>query len=308
MEEEKKLRLAGLMKKMFSFKPLTEDDIFYIINMGIGAVERDGALIELDAPVVICGDIHGQYFDLLRLFDYIGWPPHVRYLFLGDYVDRGHYSIEVICMVMLYKILFPIDFFILRGNHESPSINRIYGFYDECMRRYSYEVYRRFQVAFSHFPIAGLVSGRLFCMHGGLSPELHSFDQIRNMELPFLIPTQGLKCDLLWADPDHRGTGFMASMRGAGVTFGADVVIDMCRRLDIDMVVRAHQVVQNGYEFFAGNRLVTIFSAPNYCGEFNNSAGVLAVDQELRCRITILKPTYETEQSDESQKAAFQKN
>uniref|UniRef100_A0A7S4VL71 Serine/threonine-protein phosphatase n=1 Tax=Ditylum brightwellii TaxID=49249 RepID=A0A7S4VL71_9STRA len=159
-------------------------------------------LLELEAPLKICGDVHGQFTDLLRLFEYGGFPPESNYLFLGDYVDRGKQSLETICLLLSYKILHPENFFILRGNHESAGINRIYGFYDECKRRYSIRLWKVFSDVFNCLPVTALVDEKILCMHGGLSPEMESLNQIRDLSRPCDVPDVGLMCDLLWSDPD----------------------------------------------------------------------------------------------------------
>lgn len=139
--------------------------------------------------VQICGDIHGQYYDLLRLFEYGGFPPEANYLFLGDYVDRGKQSLETICLLLAYKIKYPENFFILRGNHECASINRIYGFYDECKRRYNIKLWKTFTDCFNCLPIAAIIDEKIFTMHGGLSPDLNSMEQIRRVMRPTDVRT-----------------------------------------------------------------------------------------------------------------------
>jgi serine/threonine-protein phosphatase PP1 catalytic subunit len=161
-------------------------------------------LLELEAPLKICGDVHGQYTDLLRLLEYGGFPPETNYLFLGDYVDRGKQSLETICLLLAYKIQYPENFFILRGNHESAGINRIYGFYDECKRRYSIKLWKTFSDVFNCLPVSALVDEKILCMHGGLSPELQSLQQIADLQRPCDVPNVGLMCDLLWSDPDPK--------------------------------------------------------------------------------------------------------
>ncbi|OUC50023.1 Ser/Thr phosphatase family protein, partial [Trichinella nativa] len=191
--QEKQARWKELQEKLLrnrgSTTPLTEQELMEILNAAIPLLLAEQSLIEFNAPVVICGDIHGQFEDLLRLYDSVGWPPEKRYLFLGDYVDRGPQSVEVMSLQILLKLQYPNDYFLLRGNHEHAVINQSYGFYNECTSRYSVNLWKRFQV----------------------------FDQ--------------------------------------------------------------------GYQFFAERRCVTVFSAPNYCNIFNNAAAALIIDKNLNCKI-----------------------
>jgi len=269
---------------------LQEEDIRSLCFKARAILTNQPILLELEAPIKIVGDIHGQYYDLLRLFEYGGFPPEANYLFLGDYVDRGKQSLETICLLLAYKIKFSENFFILRGNHECASINRIYGFYDECKRRYSIKLWKTFTDCFNCLPVAALIDEKIFCMHGGLSPELKSFEQIRRFLRPTDVPDTGLLCDLLWSDPEQKITGWGENDRGVSYTFGADVVTKFLARHDLDLICRAHQVVEDGYEFFAKRQLVTLFSAPNYCGEFDNAGAMMSVDETLMCSFQVLKP------------------
>lgn len=192
--------------------------------------------------VDLSGDIHGQYSDLLRLFEYGGLPPQSNYLFLGDYVDRGKQSLETICLLLAYKIKYPENFFLLRGNHECASINRIYGFYDECKRRFNVRVWKVFTDCFNCLPVAALIDEKILCMHGGLSPDLHNLDQIRNLQRPTDVPDTGLLCDLLWSDPSKEVQGWGMNDRGVSYTFGSDKVSEFLQKHDLDLVCRAHQV------------------------------------------------------------------
>ncbi|KAJ0407784.1 hypothetical protein ATCC90586_003286 [Pythium insidiosum] len=247
-------------------------------------------LLEIEAPIKICGDLHGQYFDLLRLFEFGGFPPESNYLFLGDYVDRGCQSLETICLLFAYKIKYPNNVFILRGNHEDPNINKTYGFFDECKRRLSVKIWKTFTDCFECLPVAALVDTKILCMHGGLSPELSHLDQIRRLPRPTEVPDSGLLSDLLWADPDKTTLGWGVNSRGISYTFGSDIVRQFLRRHDLDLICRAHQVVEDGYEFFANRQLVTVFSAPNYCGEYDNAGAMMSVDENLMCSFQILRP------------------
>ncbi|KAJ3383085.1 Serine/threonine-protein phosphatase pp1 [Entophlyctis sp. JEL0112] len=269
---------------------LAENEIRYLITTCREIFMSQPALLELAAPIKICGDIHGQYYDLLRLFEFSGFPPSSNYLFLGDYVDRGKHSMESICLLMAYKIKYPENFFILRGNHECASITRLYGFYDECKRRYNIKLWKSFADMFNCMPAAAIVDEKILCMHGGLSPDLQSMEQIRRILRPSDIPDSGLLCDLLWSDPSADVTGWGESDRGVGFLFGADIVEKFMEKHDLDLICRAHQVVQDGYEFFADRRVVTVFSAPNYCGEFNNASAVVSVTEDLLCSFQIMKP------------------
>jgi serine/threonine-protein phosphatase PP1 catalytic subunit len=251
---------------------------------------RQPTLLELHAPIAVVGDIHGQYADLLRILEMAGDPSHQNYVFLGDYVDRANMSIETICLLLCYKLKYPENFCLLRGNHECSSINRVYGFYDECKRRYTVKVWRMFCNVFNCLPIAAVIEERVMCMHGGLSPSLESFDQILALRRPTDVPDEGLMCDLLWADPDESMRGWCPNGRGVSWVFGSDVISRFLRTHDLDLICRAHQVVEDGYEFQCDRQLVTIFSAPNYCDEFDNAGGVLIIGADMCCSFKVLKP------------------
>ncbi|CAG8960453.1 hypothetical protein HYFRA_00008172 [Hymenoscyphus fraxineus] len=247
-------------------------------------------LIELDAPVKIVGDIHGQYSDLIRMFEMCGFPPSSNFLFLGDYVDRGKHSLETILLLMCYKIKYPENFFLLRGNHECANVTRVYGFYDECKRRCNVKIWKTFVDTFNCLPIAAIVAGKIFCVHGGLSPALSHMDDIRHIARPTDVPDFGLLNDLLWADPADQEKDWESSERGVSYSFGKKVITEFLARHDFDLVCRAHMVVEDGYEFFEDRILVTVFSAPNYCGEFDNYGAVMSVSTELLCSFELLKP------------------
>lgn len=220
-------------------------------------------LVELSPPVKIVGDVHGQYTDLIRMFEMCGFPPYANYLFLGDYVDRGKQSLETILLLLCYKLKFPENFFLLRGNHECANVTRVYGFYDECKRRCNIKIWKTFVDTFNCLPIASIVAGKIFCVHGGLSPSLTHMDDIRQIARPTDVPDYGLLNDLLWSDPADMDTDWEANERGVSYCFGKKVIVDFLQHHDLDLVCRAHMVVEDGYEFFNDRILVTVFSAPN---------------------------------------------
>src|ERR1700761_560090 len=221
------------------------------------------ALLELAPPVKIVGDVHGQYTDLICMFEMCGFPPSANFLFLGDYVDRGKQSLETILLLLCYKLRFPENFFLLRGNHECANVTRVYGFYDECKRRCNIKIWKGFIDTFNTLPIAAIVAGKIFCVHGGLSPSLSHMDDIRQIIRPTDVPDYGLLNDLLWSDPADTENDWESNERGVSYCFGKKVIMEFLQRHDFDLVCRAHMVVEDGYEFFQDRILVTVFSAPN---------------------------------------------
>ncbi|CAI7653928.1 unnamed protein product [Penicillium manginii] len=247
-------------------------------------------LLELDAPIKIVGDIHGQYPDLIRLFEQCGRPPLSNYLFLGDYVDRGKQSLETMLLLLCYKLKYPGNFFLLRGNHECANVSRVYGFHDECKRRCNLKIWKTFTDVFNCLPIAAIVAEKIFCVHGGLSPILSDMNEIRKLTRPIEVPEHGLLTDLLWSDPANIKDWGPNPDRGVSWCFGKPVVAKFLKRNNLDLVCRSHAVVEEGYEFFGNKGLVTIFSAPNYCGEFENCGAIMSVSKELLCNFIMLKP------------------
>lgn len=248
------------------------------------------SLLELSPPVKVVGDVHGQYGDLIRVFTKCGFPPQTNYLFLGDYVDRGKQSLETILLLLCYKIKYPENFFLLRGNHECANVTRVYGFYDECKRRCNIKTWKLFIDTFNTLPIAAIVARKIFCVHGGLSPVLNSMDEIRNIARPTDVPDFGLLNDLLWSDPADTINEWEDNERGVSYVFSKVAINKFLLKFGFDLVCRAHMVVEDGYEFFNDRTLVTVFSAPNYCGEFDNWGAVMSVSEELLCLFELLDP------------------
>ncbi|KAK8884972.1 serine/threonine protein phosphatase Pzh1 [Tritrichomonas musculus] len=271
---------------------ITETDILYLCSTIKTIFLEQPVLLELQPPLTICGDTHGQFHDLVRIFEECKYPPHTNYLFLGDYVDRGIQSIETVCLLFAFKILYPENFFLLRGNHECSYINRQFGFYDECIQRFSKKVWRIFCDVFNCLPVAAIVDDKIFCVHGGISPTLLDLDDIKKIERPLEIPEDGLLCDLLWSDPDPDIEQWDDNDRGTSYIFGQAPLRRFLDRFNFDLLCRAHQAVMGGYDFpFADDQgVVTIFSAPNYCYEFQNKGAMLQVDENLYCTFKVLEP------------------
>jgi serine/threonine-protein phosphatase PP1 catalytic subunit len=285
-QKEKNIQI----KEISETNSLSIEEIKYLCKKSLEIFMEEPVFLELSSPIIICGDIHGQFRDLLRLFDFGGVPPKKTYLFLGDYVDRGKNSIETISLLLAYKIKYPKNIYLLRGNHECEMINRTYGFFDECKRRYDIRIWKLFSDCFNWLPISALINERILCMHGGLSPELTNINCLKKIVRPTEVPDKGLLCDLLWSDPEKGVEDWAPNQRGISVLFNEKIIKNTVRDFDIDLICRAHQVVENGYEFFAQRRLVTVFSAPNYCGQFDNAGGFMIVDQDLMCGFKVLVP------------------
>jgi serine/threonine-protein phosphatase PP1 catalytic subunit len=275
-----------------SHAPITGDEIKYLCKEVRKIFIDQPTLLDLCAPMTICGDIHGQYHDMLRIFRLWGLPPTQNYLFLGDYVDRGQNNIETVCLGFAYKIKYPENFFMLRGNHESASINRYFGFFDECESRFDERLWDIFCDVFNCLPLCALIEDKVFCVHGGISPYINSLDQIRQIQRPCEIPEEGIMCDLLWSDPDTNATEWEDNERGTSFAFGSKCLSDFLEKFDLKLVVRGHQAVMCGYDFtFPDIRgIVTVFSAPNYCYKFMNKGGILHLDSNMNPSFSVLQP------------------
>lgn len=238
-------------------------------------------VLEVNSPITVCGDLHGQFFDLLELFQIGGETPYTNYLFMGDYVDRGYYSVETLLLLLALKVRYPAHVKLLRGNHESRQITRVYGFYDECMQKYgSAMVWRYCTEVFDCLPLAALIDGKVFCVHGGLSPSAEEIEQIRKIQRRQEIPESGAISDLLWSDPEEI-TGWSYSNRGPGVLFGRDIVAQFAHVNSVELIARAHQLVMEGFRVVFEGMLVTVWSAPNYCYRCGNIAAILELDEQL---------------------------
>uniref|UniRef100_A0A0C3TYQ3 Serine/threonine-protein phosphatase n=1 Tax=Guillardia theta (strain CCMP2712) TaxID=905079 RepID=A0A0C3TYQ3_GUITC len=250
------------------------------------------------APVTVVGDIHGQFHDLLDLFRVGGFCPSTNYLFLGDFVDRGRnvgrgragvglrqqrsHSVETISLLACLSVRYPRRIKLIRGNHESRQITQVYGFYSECVRKYGdAAVWKHFTDLFDFLPLAAVIDESIFCVHGGLSPSVWTIEQISLIDRFQEIPSDGAAADLLWSDPDPNREGFNPSTRGAGYTFGADVVQQFLQENGLIHVLRAHQLCMEGYQVMFDNLLSTVWSAPNYCYRCGNLASILEVDEAL---------------------------
>jgi serine/threonine-protein phosphatase 5 len=236
----------------------------------------------------VVGDIHGQFFDLLNIFKINGLPSEENpYLFNGDIVDRGSFSIECILLLLSLKLLYPRHLYISRGNHETHTMNQMYGFEGECKHKYSSQVYEFFTQVFQVLPLAhclhgldekGMQAKKVLVMHGGLfSQDNVKLDDIRKIDRNKQPPNEGLMCEILWSDP-MLVDGRVVSKRGIAIAFGPDITREFCENNKLDYIIRSHEVKQQGYEVAHYGRCITVFSAPNYCDTMGNKGAIIRLE------------------------------
>ncbi|ODV80770.1 Metallo-dependent phosphatase [Suhomyces tanzawaensis NRRL Y-17324] len=273
---------------------LHEEHAIRILRDATELLASEPNLLEVPAPVTICGDVHGQYYDLMKLFEVGGLPATTSYLFLGDYVDRGSFSIE--CLLYLYalKLNYPDTFWMLRGNHECKHLTEYFTFKSECLHKYSATLYEESLRSFNALPLAAIMNKQFFCVHGGLSPELKTLDELVKLDRFREPPTKGLMCDLLWADPvedyddDNIDQTFIKNtVRGCSYAFTYKASCQFLERTGLLSIIRAHEAQDAGYRMYKQTKtmgfpsLLTMFSAPNYLDTYNNKAAVLKYENNV---------------------------
>uniref|UniRef100_A0A7S3J9F5 Serine/threonine-protein phosphatase n=1 Tax=Euplotes harpa TaxID=151035 RepID=A0A7S3J9F5_9SPIT len=289
-------KVDGYIENLMKCRPLSEDDVKTLCEKAKEILSGESSVVSVPVPVTICGDVHGQFYDLMELFRIGGDIPETNYLFMGDYVDRGFYSVETVTLLVALKVRYKDRVTILRGNHESRQITQVYGFYDECLRKYgNSNVWRHFTELFDYLPLTSVVEDQIFCLHGGLSPSIDTLDQVKQLDRVQEVPHEGPMCDLLWSDPDDR-CGWGISPRGAGYTFGQDISEQFNHTNNLKLIARAHQLVMNGYNWSQERNVVTIFSAPNYCYRCGNEAAIMEVDEHLKYTFLQFDPAPRTDE------------
>ncbi|KAJ7091948.1 Metallo-dependent phosphatase-like protein [Mycena belliarum] len=269
---------AKWMDQLMGCTHLPEADMKTLCEHVRALLMEESNIQPVASPVTICGDIHGQFWDLLELLRRGGPVPETSYIFMGDFVDRGHYSLETVSLLLAMKARYPDRVTLLRGNHESRQITQVYGFYDECQQKYgSATVWKACCNVFDFLNIAAIIDGETLCVHGGLSPDIRTLDQIRVLSRAQEIPHEGAFCDLMWSDPDEADDNWAVSPRGAGWLFGGGVTREFNHVNALRLIARAHQLVNEGYKHMFDAQLVTVWSAPNYCYRCGNMAAILTI-------------------------------
>eukprot|EP01126_Amoeba_proteus_P042670 TRINITY_DN4647_c1_g1_i2.p1 TRINITY_DN4647_c1_g1~~TRINITY_DN4647_c1_g1_i2.p1 ORF type:complete len:339 (-),score=54.81 TRINITY_DN4647_c1_g1_i2:309-1253(-) len=270
------------LTRLFKCQCLQEEEVKKLCVKAREILQKEENVQPVSLPCTLVGDIHGQWYDLEELFAIGGVPPNTNYVFLGDYVDRGYYSIETVSLIIGLKVRYPDRIHVLRGNHESRQITQVYGFYDQCLKQYgSPNVWKYFTDLFDFLPLSMLINNKIFCVHGGLSPSISTLDHVRCLDRFQEVPHDGPICDLIWSDPDDR-MGWGTSPRGAGYTFGSDITRGWNLTNGLTLTVRAHQLVMEGFNYTHDQQLLTLFSAPNYCYRCGNRAAIMEVHENFQ--------------------------
>ncbi|KCV69217.1 protein phosphatase 3, catalytic subunit [Fonticula alba] len=276
---------------------LTTAQVHRIVDAATQILTAEPNVLHIPAPITICGDIHGQYYDLVKLLDVGGHPSETRYLFLGDYVDRGYFSVECVLYLFALKIAYPQNVFLLRGNHECRHLTDYFTFKLECITKYDEMLYDLLMLAFDALPLAAVVNKQFFCVHGGLSPSIQTpadVDKIDRFREP---PSSGPMCDLLWSDPSEDYDESVStdsydhfqhnSTRGCSYFYTFAATCAFLERNKLLSVIRAHEAQDSGYRMYRKNpttgfpSLITLFSAPNYLDVYNNKAAILKYDTNV---------------------------
>lgn len=262
-------------------KMIDRRDVVFILLEVLKLFKASPNIVTVTVPegedITVCGDTHGQFYDLLNIFKINGVPSQTnRYLFNGDFVDRGSYSFENVMTLFAYKVLYPEHMFLSRGNHEGVAMNRVYGFEGEVRAKFSAEVFDLFSEVFNALPIGHVINREVFVVHGGLySEDTVTIDDLQKPNRFREIPDNGLICESLWADPQPM-LGRTPSKRGTNcMAFGPDVTAKFLENNNLSLLVRSHEVREEGYDVMHNGKCITVFSAPNYCDQMGNKGAFI---------------------------------
>jgi len=273
---------------------LSSELVLEILKEASALFESEPNLLKLNDPITVVGDVHGQYFDLVKLLEVGGAPGDTQYIFLGDYVDRGSYSVEAVLLLFSIKLKYPKRVRMLRGNHECRQMTAFFNFREECEYKYDAGIYNSFMEAFDTLPVAAVINGKFLAVHGGISPELPNVKAINAVNRFQEPPREGLLCDLIWADPydpkdeapsKSKNPPFIANeVRGCSFFYTFEGANKFLQKNSLLSIIRAHEAQLEGYKMHKTNpqtgfpSVITIFSAPNYCDCYNNKGAILKFD------------------------------
>ena len=273
----------------FVLQKIPENSLNILCDAILPIFQNEPSLLEVTAPITIIGDLHGQIFDLYQILKHFDLPPKTRYLFLGDLVDRGPFSIQVISLVFTLKILYPNDIFIIRGNHEFQSLSMTGGFFTEVVELYGNQnLFDKFNNVFNYLPLAAKI-GPYLCVHAGLSPDFRYLSQIQEIIRPVKDYDSPVLTGILWSDPSTEPLDYCASRRGSGFYFNYKPLELFLAANNLKAIIRGHECV-DGIKTLWNGSLITVFSASNYCGVSDNKCGVLSIDEQFKMKGKLLGP------------------
>ncbi|KAK8891933.1 hypothetical protein M9Y10_029155 [Tritrichomonas musculus] len=281
--------LDDLISKVKEGKEITADDIDSLCKISIDVLQEEDNVIHINSPLTVCGDVHGDFDNVLSIFDIFGDAPEGRYLFLGDYVDRGDKSVATAVYLLALKVKYPDDFYLIRGNHETTDTTITFGFYNEIMKTYGdFSIWKSFMEVFKFLPIGAIIDSQVFCVHGGLSSIFTKLSQLENVNRVTLNPPAGVIRDVLWSDP-FDGLGYQESPRRAGCLWGSDISAKFVHQNNLTMIVRGHELKKGGFEVMHDNLVITVFSTPFYTGLYSEAAVLEVVSPDER-QLTRFRP------------------
>ncbi|KAI8921310.1 Metallo-dependent phosphatase-like protein [Powellomyces hirtus] len=281
--------VKGMLDHMKAQKKLPKKYLYKILLAVKEMFESQPPIIDVTIPadgkITVCGDIHGQFYDLLHVFELNGLPsPTNAYLWNGDFVDRGSFSVECVTTLFAFKLLYPDSVFLSRGNHETDDMNKVYGFEGEVKAKYSEAAFRLFSEIFNAVPLGQLINEKIFVTHGGLfSRDDVTMDELRKIDRFKQPGSSGLMCELLWSDPQPQ-PGRSPSKRGVGIQFGPDVTDNFLKLNNLQCIIRSHECKNEGYTIDHDGKCITIFSAPNYCDSVGNKGAYIHITPDLKLK------------------------
>ena len=285
IKERTSYDIDKFIEKLYKCKPLNKKELKFLIEKAKEVFLKEDNCQFVPCPVTVCGDIHGQFYDLLELFKIGGKCPETNYLFLGNYIENGYYSLETVSLLLCLKVRYTNRIYLIRGNHETKEVSFYSCFYDECMRKYNGdpEIWKIFTDLFDFLPFTATVENKIFCLHSGLSPSIKLLDEISLIDRFKELKYDDILSDFLWNIPveEEDCYGFVPFRKGAGYMFGEDVSHKFCQKNGLNMISRGHQCMKNGYEWCHKEKVCTIFSAPNYLYRCGNEAAFMEVNENM---------------------------
>ncbi|EAS04969.2 ser/thr phosphatase family protein (macronuclear) [Tetrahymena thermophila SB210] len=303
MEQEESIHmikndLDQIISAITNNRKLPKKALLYLCECALEQLQNQDKLINLKSPVTVVGDLNGQFQDLQEIFQIGGRVPDTNYLFLGNYINKGHYSIECFSYLIALKLRYPSRITLLRGSHETTSTSKIYGFYDECNNKYgSIDIWKAFLSVFECLPLSAVIENEVFCVHAGLSHQINDISQILNVkDDESSLVQQGPAYHLLWNEPEESEGQWTFSESISQIYFGKQVTKKFLHKNNLKLILRAHEYQKNGYNFMHDKKLCSIFSAPNQDASSKSLGSFVEFDDQMDMNIQQFQPILNKQQ------------